>query len=100
MTKTTMQTANEDVLKDEILGGVSFNEGKSNSEDVEQPVKVFKKIGGLINLGRTYFWKGDEIASKLEYVQAQMVQKYGAEIYGKSAQMTGQKNDYTSTSPT
>lgn len=40
------------------------NEGKSSSENVEKPVKIFKTIGGLTNVGRTYFWCGSEIMDK------------------------------------
>lgn len=81
-----MQTTLESVLKDDIMQDICVvNEGKSASEDVEKPVKVFKKIGGLTNLGRTYFWCRDELDKKREWVNAQLVQKYGAEIYGASA---------------
>lgn len=70
----TMQTSLESVLKDDIMQDICVvNEGKSASEDVEKPVKVFKKIGGLTNVGRTYFWCGSEIMEKQKYVEAQMV---------------------------
>ena len=51
--------------------------------------KVYKKIAGLTNLGRTYFCFQREINDKNKYAQDQMINKYGAETYGISAQ---QKN--------
>ena len=64
-----MQTTLEEVLKDDLMKGVVIEADK----DSELPVKVFKTIGGLPNLGRTYFWKQDEIEDKRKWVEAQMV---------------------------
>lgn len=44
--------------------------------------KVYPKIAKLTNLGRTYFVNTSEIVKKNKEAQTNMVQKYGADIYG------------------
>jgi len=89
--KITFESSEDDILKELVSEGI---DGEVVVEDDKQlPVKVFKTIGGLTNLGRTYFWEIDELQDKRKWVEAQMVQKYGAEIYGTSAQLRGQGQD-------
>lgn len=60
--------------------------------------KVYKKIAGLPNLGRTYFCKQSEVNDKKQFAQDQMVQKYGAEMYGINAQLGNQSSTGTAAS--
>lgn len=60
--------------------------------------KVYKKIAGLPNLGRTYFCKQSEVNEKKQFAQDQMVQKYGAEMYGLDAQLGNQSSTDTAAS--
>ena len=55
MNTTTMNTALEDVLKEDIMTSL-FSEGKS--------VKVYGKIYGLTNLGRTFLVSEDEVLKR------------------------------------
>lgn len=55
MNTTTMDTALEDVLKEDIMTSL-FSEGKS--------VKVYGKIYGLTNLGRTFLVSEDEVLKR------------------------------------
>lgn len=55
MNITTMDTALEDVLKEDIMTSL-FSEGKS--------VKVYGKIYGLTNLGRTFLVSEDEVLKR------------------------------------
>lgn len=48
----------ESILKDEFLEGI-FDEG---SDENPKPAKVYPKLAGLINLGRTFFVSSTEIA--------------------------------------
>lgn len=75
----TMQTTLESVLKDDIMQDIYVE-----SNDVPA-VPTPKQIGGLMNLGKTFIWSESELEEKRKYAEAQMVQKYGAEIYGVSA---------------
>ena len=53
--KTTIGTSCNDILKGELLRGIYLEaDGK--------PVKVFKKIAQLTNLGKTYFVHQKELA--------------------------------------
>ena len=91
MSKITFESSEDEVLKSIVSEGIDKEivvEGGS-----QPPVKVFKTIGGLTNLGRTYFWEIDEVQDRRKWVEAQMVQKYGAEIYRTSAQLRGQGQD-------
>ena len=74
-----MQTTLESVLKDDIMQDIYVE-----SNDVPA-VPTPKQIGGLMNLGKTFIWSESELEEKRKYAEAQMVQKYGAEIYGVSA---------------
>ena len=48
------------ILKDEFLEGI-FDEG-AGSGVTPKPAKVYPKLAGLINLGRTFFVSSNEIA--------------------------------------
>lgn len=55
----TFESSEDDILKELVSEGI---DGEVVVEDDKQsPVKVFKTIGGLTNLGRTYFWEIDEL---------------------------------------
>lgn len=82
--KTTMDTGLEDVLKDDIMQDIIVEAGG-------KAVKVYGKVAGLNCVGRTFFATEAEIADKNKWAQTQMMQKYGAEIYGASAQLQTQK---------
>lgn len=75
VTKITINTPEEDILKSDIMQVVA-------EEVKDKPTKVYKKIGGLINLGRTYFVNTKELDDKQKFAEANLVQKYGADIYG------------------
>ena len=61
-------------------------------EDKGKSVKVMKNIYGLTNLGRTFLVSQQEVNSCADKAETQMMQKYGAEVYGKSAQYKNQKS--------
>ena len=46
-------------------------------------MKVYGKVYGLTNLGRTFFYCEDEVLKHEDEADKQMMQKYGAEIYGR-----------------
>ena len=50
----------ESILKDEFLEGI-FGE-EDGSDENPKPAKVYPKLAGLINLGRTFFVSSNEIA--------------------------------------
>ena len=50
----------ESILKDEFLEGI-FG-GGDDSGGKPKPAKVYPKLAGLINLGRTFFVSSTEIA--------------------------------------
>ena len=52
--KTTIDTSDDDILKGILTKDIYFEDGK--------PVKVFKQIAQLTNLGRTYFVHQKELA--------------------------------------
>lgn len=59
MSKITFESSEDEVLRGIVTEGI---DGEVVVEDDKQPpVKVFKTIGGLTNLGRTYFWEIDEL---------------------------------------
>ena len=98
-TNIKMTASDTDILKESLMRGLPellAQEGDDDDKKAEKPVPVPKTIGGIVNLGKTYFWKQDEIKLKDEWVQAQMVQKYGAEIYGSSAQLNGSNGNASS----
>ena len=64
MNTTTMDTALEDVLKEDIMTSL-FSEGKS--------VKVYGKIYGLTNLGRTFLVSEDEVLKRDNEASKQMM---------------------------
>ena len=75
--KTTIGTSCNDILKGELLRGIYLEaDGKT--------VKVYKKIAQLTNLGRTYFVNTKELMEKKRIVDANMLQKYGVEMYGEN----------------
>lgn len=73
---TTVDTPLEQILKDDILEDV-FCEASA--------IKVQASIYGLNNLGRSYFCTYEEVVKKADDAETQMMQRYGAEVYGKSA---------------
>ena len=75
---TTINTSDEKILKNDILENL-FTE--------ESAVKVYKNIYGLNNVGRTFFTSEQEVLDKDNDAQTQMMQKYGAEVYGGNAQL-------------
>ena len=86
--KTTMDSTLESVLKDDLMQDISIeSDGKA--------VKVYGKLAGLTNLGKTYFVNWDEINKAYEYARSQLMQQFGDEVFGKSAQMTGQSSTGT-----
>lgn len=96
--KITFESSEDEVLRNIISEGID-KEIVLEADKQPKAVKVFKTIGGLTNLGRTFFWNQNELNEKRKWVEAQMVQKYGAEIYGISAQLRGQADDKTSSAP-
>lgn len=70
----------DNIIKEELTKGIDiFNE----DEKIEKkPSKVYPKLAGLTNLGRTFFVSSTEIAEKNKQAQDKMLQKYGADIYG------------------
>lgn len=79
----TVMSTPEDVLKADIMRGI-YLEADAKPAKVP-PAPTPKQIGGLTNLGKTFIWSEGELEEKRKYTEAQMVQKYGAEIYGVSA---------------
>jgi hypothetical protein len=71
---TTINTSDEKILKEDLVKDIYF-EG-------EKPIKVYNKIAQLNNLGRTYFVHTKELMEKKSQADANMLQKYGAEMYG------------------
>lgn len=70
----------DNIIKEELTKGIDiFNEDEKNEK---KPSKVYPKLAGLINLGRTFFVSSNEISEKNKLAQDKMLQKYGAEIYG------------------
>ena len=59
---TTVNTSDEQILKDDILQDIVL--------EADGPVKTYKKIGGLINLGKTYFVSEKELAKAEQSAQA------------------------------
>ena len=57
--KITFESSEDDILKEIVSEGIE-NEIVVEG-DKPAPVKVFKTIGGLTNLGRSYFWQIDEL---------------------------------------
>ena len=82
---TIMSTPVEEVLKADIMRDI-YLEADAKPAKVP-PVPTPKQIGGLTNLGKTFIWSEGELEEKRKYAEAQMVQKYGGEIYGGSAQL-------------
>ena len=74
MDRTTMDTALEDVLKEDIIPEIFVE---------EKAVKVYGKLYGLTNLGRTFFTSEWEVYKYKNEADKQMMQKYGTEIYNK-----------------
>ena len=83
--KTTMDSTLESVLKDDLMRDIYLEA----TEQAEQPVKVYSKIAGLPNLGRTFFVNNSEIIEKHTWAWAQVMQKYGSEICGSDAALKG-----------
>ena len=83
----TVMSTPEDVLKADIMQDIYF-EADTKPAKVP-PAPTPKQIGGLTNLGKTFIWSEGELEEKRKYTEAQMVQKYGAEIYGVSSAQGG-----------
>ena len=79
--KIMMDKSLEQVLKQDILEDVLCE---------ASAMKVYATIYGLSNLGRTYFCTYEEVMKKASDAETQMMQRYGNEIYGKSAQLRTQ----------
>ena len=62
---TTVNTSDEKILKDGLMQDIFLED--------DAPIKVYKKIGGLTNLGKTFFYCEREIGEKEQYAQAQML---------------------------
>ena len=62
----TIDTSDEKILKDDLMQDIFL-------EEDDAPIKVYKKIGGLTNLGKTFFYYEREIGEKEQYAQAQML---------------------------
>lgn len=58
-------------------------------EGSDSPVKVYSKIAGLPNLGKTFFVNNSEIIEKHTWAWAQVMQKFGSEICGSDASLKG-----------
>ena len=56
-------------------------------------VKVYGKLAGLTNLGKTYFVNWGEIDKANQYARSQIMQKYGNEVFGSSAQKKHQQSN-------
>ena len=82
----------ESILKEELMQDISFDGELYSEKDVsKKPLKVEKKLAGLLNLGKTFFVNEAELAEKHNWAWYQVVQKYGDEICGTSAQNANQR---------
>jgi hypothetical protein len=63
-----VNTPSEEILKSDILQDVVYVES-----DGDKPTKVYKKIGQLTNLGRTYFVNTKELDDKHKAAEANLV---------------------------
>ena len=79
----------DSIIKGELMRDI---EVEASDPTKGKKVKVYGKIGGIVNLGRTYFTTKREVFDKDEQVQTEMAQKYGKEMYGLSGQLKGQSS--------
>lgn len=70
--KITFESSEDEVLRNIISEGID-QEVVVEDDKKPEAVKVFKTIGGLTNLGRTFFWNQNELNEKRKWVEAQMV---------------------------
>ena len=85
----------DEIIKEELIGDIDlYAEAKelpapkpSKPPKLPPPVKTYKKLAGLKNLGKTFFINGSEIKNKDDWVQTQMTNLYGAELFGRNAQL-------------
>ena len=82
-----------DILKEELTRGIDLD--KIYQESGGKPIPTYKKLAGLVNLGKTYFINFGEVRKAHDWAQTQMTNKYGAELYGVNAQLAQQRNDGT-----
>ena len=59
--KITFESSEDEVLRSIVTEGIDGEVVLEDDNNKQSPVKVFKTIGGLTNLGRTYFWEIDEL---------------------------------------
>ena len=71
--KITFESSEDEVLRDIITEGIDKEIVVEDDDKQPEAVKVFKTIGGLTNLGRTFFWNQNELNEKRKWVEAQMV---------------------------
>lgn len=67
--RITFESSEDEVLRDIITEGID-KEVVVEDDKKPEAVKVFKTIGGLNNLGRTYFWNQNELNEKRKWVEA------------------------------
>ena len=84
--RTTIDKPLEQVLKDDLMPHIYVEDGK---------LKVYGKLAGLNNLGKTYFVNWADIEKAYDYARTQLMQEFGNEVFGKSAQMKGQSSTGT-----
>lgn len=89
----------DEIIKEELIGDIDlYAEAAelpapapapepSKPPKLPPPVKTYKKLAGLKNLGKTFFINGSEIKNKDDWVQTQMTNLYGAELFGRNAQL-------------
>lgn len=82
----------DNILKEELMKNIQFDEAEK--ADKPKAAKVYGKIGGLTNLGRTYFISSKEVDKANEKAQFAIAQKYGKDIYGQGGSLISCKVGY------
>ena len=83
----------DNILKGELTEGLDIY---SEASSGKKPIPVEKKLAGLLNLGKTFFTNEAELAEKHNWAWYQVVQKYGEDICGGSAQLQTQRANTSS----
>ena len=86
------------ILKEELTRDFEIEEvvDEASTNTKRKALKVYPKISGLPNIGRTYFVNFNEVKASNQDAQLQMAMKYGSEIYGAQASLGGQRSTGTS----
>lgn len=68
---TTMATSVNEILKEDIMRGICVESLAGPDEgNKDAAVPFYKKLGGLPNLGKTYFYCQDELERYRKWVEA------------------------------